>query len=811
MITKAVQRTHHRETQEEELEDDITPIDKESSLDETAGSTLAVPEKSYTVDLKNMSTKRRDPPSAKPFIINNTKDDMSNIKGKKTPHLPIKSSKTKDRSENATLSVIGENSGASTEILPDKHSNTEKRVNPNAEMWTTIDENLDDTLDLNDKERSTLSPTDAAEKDSPAGGENTRTALLELLESRAKSTKTDKKDMPHESSPIIDTTDSEEPPLVTEIENSPPENQNESMTPLSQNVPGNAAEQITKIPGRGIYLVTTHLKVKDTPVVNPTETEMPGETSPPRELVQYITETSCRQLNRDLDEISRLKTVRNIREKSPKRADVADDVIDSTLLIQNVLRLDNKSMRLLHRMTIKTGPQEKKANKVHVVSNEIVSRKITAVRDKPESVDSPAPGESNPKAKSVVDALGVESHVVDESNTAIERDSVALGVNSPTLNQKDIETKSAVDATGVNSPAVVTGTINTSSSTAHNWCKFTSGRHKQHRRQQPYCGAPCEVTSPRKTGTKSKSVVDALGVESHVVDESNTAIERDSVALGVNSPTLNDRGIETKSAVDATGVNSPALSKTLTKVKSVVNATAVNSPAVVTGTINTSSSTAVLRVTSPAPSPTNITVRSKVSTTGVNSPAPSKTLTKIEGVVNATGVNSPAIGKRHHQHKQFYCVQILRDARIGTELQHTISRGTANVSKIATIIANHRDTIDFEHFNRSEAKKSHRFSTTSLRSVKIDYINTLIRSRYDEIRTKLENIPRIENVPNAIIEEFDAQEQFLEIERREVHQEVVQRTAPSKKRRNSLDIIVEQNNKVVTTTRMRKKLKTKSK
>ncbi|KAH0564720.1 hypothetical protein KQX54_013567 [Cotesia glomerata] len=493
--TKAVQRTHHRETQEEELEDDITPIDKESSLDETAGSTLAVPEKSYTVDLKNMSTKRRDPPSAKPFIINNTKDDMSNIKGKRLLICQLKSSKTKDRSENATLSVIGENSGASTEILPDKHSNTEKTCQPKRrnvvtpdfpesistmdieiDVRTTIDENLDDTLDLNDKERSTLSPTDAAEKDSPAGGENTRTALLELLESRAKSTKTDKKDMPHESSPIIDTTDSEEPPLVTEIENSPPENQNESMTPLSQNVPGTEIQKSPKrkfvqslrfdVSGtekrrkrcrtnnedtrKGNILGDYAPEGKDTPAVNPTETEMPGETSPPRELVQYITETSCRQLNRDLDEISRLKTVRNIREKSPKRADVADDVIDSTLLIQNVLRLDNKSMRLLHRMSYSTPlPSKhrasgKKANKVHVVSNEIVSRKITAVRDKPESVDSPAPGESNPKAKSVVDALGVESHVVDESNTAIERDSVALGVNSPTLNQKDIETKSAL-------------------------------------------------------------------------------------------------------------------------------------------------------------------------------------------------------------------------------------------------------------------------------------------------------------------------------------------------------------------------------
>ncbi|KAH0555532.1 hypothetical protein KQX54_019837 [Cotesia glomerata] len=860
--TKAVQRTHHRETQEEELEDDITPIDKESSLDETAGSTLAVPEKA-TLSISKICPQSKTCQPKRRNVV--------------TPDFPISIS---------TMDI---------EI----------------DVRTTIDENLDDTLDLNDKERSTLSPTDAAEKDSPAGGENTRTALLEVSPTKGfywnlaqKVQKTDKKDMPHESSPIIDTTDSEEPPLVTEIENSPPENQNESMTPLSQNVPGTEIQKSPKrkfvqslrfdVSGtekrrkrcrtnnedtrKGNILGDYAPEGKDTPAVNPTETEMPGEISPPRELVQYITQTSCRQLNRDLDEISRLKTVRNIREKSAKRADVADDVIDSTLLIQNVLRLDNKSMKLLHRMShssplpSKHRASGKKANKVHVVSNEIVSRKITAVRDKPESVDSPAPGESNPKAKSSVDALGVESHVVDESNTAIERDSVALGVNSPTLNQKDIETKSAVDATGVNSPAVVTGTINTSSSTAHNWCKFTSGRHKQHRRQQPYCGAPSEVTSPRKTGTKSKSVVDALGVESHVVDESNTAIERDSVALGVNSPTLNDRGIETKSAVDATGVNSPALSKTLTKVKSVVNATAVNSPAVVTGTINTSSSTAVLRVTSPAPSPTNITVRSKVSTTGVNSPAPSKTLTKIEGVVNATGVNSPAIGKgtintsnstacdvreellsidksvskvsvvkrapktrtlprapnktkekfpdltdetpsktltkiegvvnatgvnspaigkgtintsnstacdvrekllsidksvskiRRKRILRLYVKanrsQILRDARIGTELQHTISRGTANVSKIATIIANHRDTIDFEHFNRSEAKKSHRFSTTSLRSVKNRLHQYTYKVRYDEIRTKLENIPRIENVPNAIIEEFDAQEQF---------------------------------------------------
>ncbi|KAH0564719.1 hypothetical protein KQX54_013566 [Cotesia glomerata] len=381
--------------------------------------------------------------------------------------------------------------------------------------------------------------------------------------------------------------------------------------------------------------------------------------------------------------------------------------------------------------------------------------------------------------------------------------------------------KSNVSTTGVNSPAVDTSNTDANS---------------------PIAVLRVKSPAPAKL-EPSPRVLSMRLVWSHMWStESNTAIERDSVALGVNSPTLNDRGIETKSAVDATGVNSPALSKTLTKVKSVVNATAVNSPAVVTGTINTSSSTAVLRVTSPAPSPTNITVRSKVSTTGVNSPAPSKTLTKIEGVVNATGVNSPAIGKgtintsnstacdvrekllsidksvsktvygrQRSDEREFLRLyvkanrsQILRDARIGTELQHTISRGTANVSKIATIIANHRDTIDFEHFNRSEAKKSHRFSTTSLRSVKIDYINTLIRSRYDEIRTKLENIPRIENVPNAIIEEFDAQEQFLEIERREVHQEVVQRTAPSKKRRNSLDIIVEQNNKVVTTTRMRK-------
>ncbi|KAH0567038.1 hypothetical protein KQX54_006264 [Cotesia glomerata] len=155
--------------------------------------------------------------------------------------------------------------------------------------------------------------------------------------------------------------------------------------------------------------------------------------------------------------------------------------------------------------------------------------------------------------------------------------------------------------------------------------------------------------------------------------------------------------------------------------------------------------------------------------------------------------------------------QILEDARSNQNLQHTIARGTENVAKVTSILANNPD-IDFENFTRGEAQKIAKlfYNVKSLDDRKIGYIYTLVNSKYDEIEANLQGMDRTEEqVQNETINQFDAQDEVNAMEKRSVRQESVQRTVPSKKRRNSLDIIVEENKEYVRTTRLRKRRKEK--
>lgn len=83
--------------------------------------------------------------------------------------------------------------------------------------------------------------------------------------------------------------------------------------------------------------------------------------------------------------------------------------------------------------------------------------------------------------------------------------------------------------------------------------------------------------------------------------------------------------------------------------------------------------------------------------------------------------------------------QILNDAHSNRDLQHTISRGAGKVTKVIEILANNPD-IDFESFNRSEAKKIAKliYNVENPNDRKIGYIRTLVMNNYDRIEADLQ-------------------------------------------------------------------------